>query len=643
MQHLHLYRDDFDGTAATGSFVIKKYSSTTNTWTSTTTGTRTSTSTQATGVTSFSDFQLGDPNTGLYYKSIATGNWNTIGTWQTSSDSSTWVAASSVPDNTAKAIIISSGNTVTVDGASTYASSISILGTLAISGTNTLYVSGYWQNKGTLTYNTSTVNFNGSQQVIGGTVGTTFYNLTINCQYADTLSGRDITVNNNLNLNAGKIVTMSNTVIMALNTSTITVTNASATCHVYGNFRWTFTSALTGQSRTFPIGDGFTYTPIALTLLNVAAGTITAYNTALHHPNIGTSGIDQFNDCKRYWTLTGSPTNIVSTAAAQFTFSGKATLVDVDPTSDPATNFIVKRYYSSAWNNTTLGTRAATSISITGVTTLGDFVTGEGCATPTAPTGGTATPSSICTGGFSVLALSGGSLGGAGGTGGTGQTIRWYSASSGGTLLTSGNNVEVRPTSTKTYYGCFENTNCSGAPQSSRMAVTVTVTGTTAPSFTAPTSRLLYYPRTSECDHFNLSGGAAPFTYRWKLPVEQGSPYTAPQAGFYTVTVTDNNGCSNRTTYNVGGELITNGNFSQGNTGFTCRLYFFPGNLNPEGLYDVLVNPQLTMACSEGLDPTNPGTDKFLCLNGYVKAGKRVWEENITVTPNTKYYFNAWA
>jgi hypothetical protein len=85
----------------------------------------------------------------------------------------------------------------------------------------------------------------------------------------------------------------------------------------------------------------------------------------------------------------------------------------------------------------------------------------------TNPTAATATASTICNGGSSLLNL-------VGGGGGTGEVIKWYTGSCGGPLAGTGNNLSVSPTTTTTYYGRYEdaapcsyNSNCA--------TVTVTV------------------------------------------------------------------------------------------------------------------------------------------------------------------------
>jgi hypothetical protein len=50
------------------------------------------------------------------FRSLATGNWSAIGTWQSSPDGGTsWVTASSAPNNASASVLIRNGHTVTID------------------------------------------------------------------------------------------------------------------------------------------------------------------------------------------------------------------------------------------------------------------------------------------------------------------------------------------------------------------------------------------------------------------------------------------------------------------------------------------------------------------------------------------------
>ncbi len=82
---------------------------------------------------------------------------------------------------------------------------------------------------------------------------------------------------------------------------------------------------------------------------------------------------------------------------------------------------------------------------------------------PTAPTSVAASPASIVSGNSSTLSY----------TGGSGTTFNWYSGSCGGTLVGTGQDLSVSPTSTTTYYGAWTN----GCGTSTCQSVTVTVTG----------------------------------------------------------------------------------------------------------------------------------------------------------------------
>ncbi|MEI6696386.1 MAG: hypothetical protein WCO13_09975, partial [Bacteroidota bacterium] len=175
------------GTPNTAALVIRKYSGTA--WSVTTTGSQLALSTQATGLTSFSDFAIGEDacaGIALWLGSTST-DWNVGSNWCSGSipTSSSNVEIPSAPTN--QPIIGSAGgacNNITIDAGAT----------LTMGGTYTLTVSGNWVNSGTFSAITSTVNFNGSfAQTISGT--TTFSTLKVNNLAGLTLSST-ATVNN---------------------------------------------------------------------------------------------------------------------------------------------------------------------------------------------------------------------------------------------------------------------------------------------------------------------------------------------------------------------------------------------------------------------------------------------------------------
>jgi gliding motility-associated-like protein len=93
-------------------------------------------------------------------------------------------------------------------------------------------------------------------------------------------------------------------------------------------------------------------------------------------------------------------------------------------------------------------------------------------------------------------------------------------------------------------------------------------------------------------------------------------------------------------------QLIQNGNFSSGNTGFTTELnlgtgFFCP--LCPEGTYAVGTNAIFYHNDFTGNDHTNPPSGSFFIANGIGQGGMEVWCQIVNVQPNTDYTFSFWA
>lgn len=92
----------------------------------------------------------------------------------------------------------------------------------------------------------------------------------------------------------------------------------------------------------------------------------------------------------------------------------------------------------------------------------------------------------------------------------------------------------------------------------------------------------------------------------------------------------------------VNNNLIVNGDFEGGNSSFTSDYVYNPGNLVPEGVYDVLTNPQDDHpGFAPCMDHTS-GSGNMMAVNGSGTPNQNVWCQTISVMPNTQYAFSAW-
>ncbi len=88
--------------------------------------------------------------------------------------------------------------------------------------------------------------------------------------------------------------------------------------------------------------------------------------------------------------------------------------------------------------------------------------------------------------------------------------------------------------------------------------------------------------------------------------------------------------------------LVDNGDFEGGNSGFTSDYTYSPGNLVPEGLYDVLTNPQDDHAGFAPCNDHTSGSGNMMVVNGAGTPNQNVWCQTVNVTPNTQYVLSAW-
>jgi parallel beta-helix repeat protein len=91
--------------------------------------------------------------------------------------------------------------------------------------------------------------------------------------------------------------------------------------------------------------------------------------------------------------------------------------------------------------------------------------------------------------------------------------------------------------------------------------------------------------------------------------------------------------------------IIVNGDFEAGNTGFTTQYNYSPGDIGPAQSYDVVDNPAHSRP--HDINPVSygdhtTGSGLMLAVNGAAQANVTVWGQSLTVTPHTDYAFSLW-
>ncbi len=90
-----------------------------------------------------------------------------------------------------------------------------------------------------------------------------------------------------------------------------------------------------------------------------------------------------------------------------------------------------------------------------------------------------------------------------------------------------------------------------------------------------------------------------------------------------------------------GTNIISNGNFSAGNSGFTSA-YNYAATNTTEGEYFVGASPQAWNASLSNCGDHTTGSGNMLLVNGSPAPNVKVWTQTVTVTPNTNYAFSSW-
>lgn len=88
--------------------------------------------------------------------------------------------------------------------------------------------------------------------------------------------------------------------------------------------------------------------------------------------------------------------------------------------------------------------------------------------------------------------------------------------------------------------------------------------------------------------------------------------------------------------------IIVNGDFEAGNTGFSTGYTYSPGNIHGPGTYDIVTDPQLSHASATSFGDHTTGSGYMMAINGSETAGVSLWLQPVSVIPDALYTLSFW-
>lgn len=307
------------------------------------------------------------------------------------------------------------------------------------------------------------------------------------------------------------------------------------------------------------------------------------------------------------YTPTGTRTNISGATGATFTPNTGAA-----PFNAVGTYFVFRTTTLQSTNNTGMSSGFQQSL----VSEPATIIVGTG-ALPTLTT--TSTGSRCGPGVVTISAIP------------SAGVVRWFTSSTGGTPIHIGNQFTPNLTTTAHYFAEAYN---SGCRSSSRTQVSAHI-------ITPPSVSVSGASEFCTGSSINLSSTTTGSNFYWIGPNSfyslQQNPVipsaTLAHSGTYSVIASGLSAVN----------LVTNGSFELGNTGFGSGYsYVVPGTnaLWPEGLYTVHANPRFN---HDNWSTCTPRAGSLqMIINGTGVAGTSIWNQTVNVVPNTDYQFTYW-
>ncbi len=400
----------------------------------------------------------------------------------------------------------------------------------------------------------------------------------------------------------------SNPVSVSLtSTTTYTVTGTTAGCSETVNITITVnpnpTVNITPSANPICAGTSTTLT----------AGGATSYSWS---GGLGTSNpVTVSPASSTTYTVTGTTSGCTGTASILININPDLA-VSITPSTNPicagaSTTLTAGGATTYSWSG---GLGTANPLTVTPISTTTYMVTGtsSGCSGTSSitinvnplPTADAGSPQTMCSQSSAVLTASGGG------------TYQWNTGQSTQTIT-------VSPSITTTYTVTVSLNGCNSTAD-------VTITSLVPTPIDAG-------PNVAICDgstaQLNATGG---LSYLWSPAVGLSNASISNPVANPSVT----------TTYYANsivpvGNMIINGDFNSGNTGFSSQ-YFYSIDLSPEGFYYVGTNPSVCNGGFNACPDHTTGSSNMMIVNGAPTANTDVWCESVSVSPNTNYNFSTW-
>ena len=91
-----------------------------------------------------------------------------------------------------------------------------------------------------------------------------------------------------------------------------------------------------------------------------------------------------------------------------------------------------------------------------------------------------------------------------------------------------------------------------------------------------------------------------------------------------------------------GQNLVVNGDFEDGNSGFFSEFGYVPGNIFGAGTYDIVTNPNNSHSSAASYGDKTSGDGLMMAVNGSIDTVSVIWSQQISVEPGTTYQLSIW-